>query len=252
MCLKRRAILVACDPNNKLHSITDDLGNWYCSLQEPYLGGWDCFEMTILSYDEATITKLREEIKNADDNEDYLLFIFSGHGRMQWKQSAEQTIIQLMDGVIEENELYNLDSRCQRKTIFFDCCRNNVELPHVIRRLAARITIKDVAQFMYLWLLSISAPGIVRMYSSQKGEVAQDSPSFTKRFFESTQKMIHYIKREKYICYSTYDVFRETAKMFLTQNIQHPEYSTIYGGHQFPFIINPFIQIEDLLKRIHF
>ena len=251
MCFKRRAILVACDSDNKLHGVTEDLSNWYCSLQDSYLGGWDCYEITILSYDEATVTRLREEIQKVDATEDYLLFVFSGHGLLNRNQSSEQTMIQLQDGLIEEEELYNIDSRCQRKTIYFDCCRNSTEIPHVTRRLAARLTERDVAKFMYLWLLSISSPGIVRIYSAQKGEVAQDSPSFTEYLFQSVNQMINLIEDDNCLCYSTYDIIRYTYKILPRQWIQHPEYSPINGGRQFPFIVNPYITIEEILKRFH-
>ena len=249
MCFKRRAILVACDPNNKLHGITEDLHNWYCSLQHPYLGGWDCYEMIILPFEEATVTRIKEEIKFADDNDDYLLFVFSGHGGINI--SSNQTLIQLQDGLMSENELYDINSRCQRKTIYFDCCRNLISIPPVIRRKAARFTDKDVAKFMYLWLLSISSPGIVRIYSAQKGEVAQDSPSFTQYLFQSVNQMIDLIKDDNYLCYSTYDIIKYTNKVLPIRWIQHPQYSPMNGGQQFPFIVNPYIQIEDLIK-IHF
>ena len=242
MTLQRHAILVACDPKQKLTGITKDLDGWNAFLHSPYGGAWRDSEISILDAPNATVDNLKNKIKDANYESDYLFVYFSGHGGMPSRPTqSDDTSIQLTDGIYSENDLRDVSYRCQRKTIFLDCCRTPCDISPGTYRQAARITDFDIAESLFLWFVSISDPGVVNIYAASKNETAKDPCSFTRYFLHAIDNIIE--TRKNFTYYDTYTVFLKAKRIFPEERLeQHPQYIS-EGKNIYPLIVNPYIAL---------
>ena len=242
MALQRHAILVACDPEQRLTGITKDIEGWNAFLHTPYGGAWNDSEISILDAQNATVDNLKNKLKYANYEADYLFVYFSGHGGMpSIPTQSEDTSIVLTDGIYSESDLRDVSCRCQRKTIFLDCCRTPCNIPHGTHRFAARITDFEIAELLFMLLVSMSDPGIANIYAASKDETAKDPCSFTQYFLHAIGQIIE--TRKTFTYYDTYSVFLKTKRFFPEEKLeQHPQYIS-KGKNIYPLIVNPYIAL---------
>jgi hypothetical protein len=96
--------------------VNRDVENYYVFLRSPLGGAWRSRE--IISLDRPSLGKLMQALVTVNP-EDYLLFIFSGHGR--YSLNSDSSILELRAGV-EFNSLSLNQFGCA-KLIILDCCR---------------------------------------------------------------------------------------------------------------------------------
>lgn len=248
MALQRQAILVACDPEQELTGITKDIEGWNAFLHSPYGGAWRDSEISILDSPNATVENLKSKVKYANYESDYLFVYFSGHGGMpSIPTQSDGTSIQLTDGFYSENDLRDVSCRCQRKTIFLDCCRTPWDIPHGTHRVAARITDFEKAESLFMWLVSISAPGVVNIYAASRNETAKDPCSFTQYFLREIGQVIE--THKNFICYDTYTIFRNAKRHFPENELeQHPQYISD-DKNIYPLVVNPYVTLPTVNRR---
>lgn len=165
--MKRKAVLIGNTRN--LSGTPKDLAMVARHLVSYQGGGWVKDEIEIFIDEPASFIVDKFE-KIRDENNDFVIVYFTGHGMMQGNTITE---VNLAQELIDEDVLFGL---AERQINILDCCRGVVTTPvPIFRRRRSMVPvnsdeIEEVRKQYDDLIMNGSAPQFVRMYSCDANE----------------------------------------------------------------------------------
>ena len=189
----RKKILIIGDTDT-LEGVPVDIAGFYDFFTSPEGGNWRDDEIETLK----NPTKrefFRELDKIEDDNLDYLITIFSGHG----SELNDETVLCInREETIELSDLMDL---CRKQLIIADCCRTNymtiqVDLVSILLETTAlSMSRNDPVREAYEQRIAESTPQQIILFACDEGETTKDTvdeeiQSFSQYLLEATQMIL--------------------------------------------------------------
>ena len=230
--MQRRAFLIGGDyknPDNALPGVRTDILAWKRFLMSSTGGCW--YENEIMDLSGQSKAQILEALQGGRSI-DYSLACFSGHGYIAKDRFGFSMTMTLINDAIEMSER-ELNPASPWTMMVFDCCRKGTDNEKVaFSNEALNMSYQSNTRSLFEGELLKCERGLVKVFTADEGQAADDDRSFSRVLIEVAKGMIG-------ACQD--GVLRINDAVRYAQAEMPPQQRPVYMGgrrlHHFPFAV---------------